>query len=231
MAGADRPPGVTAGRDGDRARSRILEALHRSPGGAGVQELADGLGLHVNTVRFHLDRLLAAGQVSRSAERRNRRGRPRLTFTASPGPQLHGGRRDYRLLAEMLTGLVAELGPEAAPRATDVGRRWGAGLTRRRSAGAPPGPAEARRELIRVLDEVGFAPEPEPAGDASRILLRHCPFLEAAEAHPDVVCSLHRGLMDGALAEIDAPIATDRLVPFAEAGGCVAHLVAAGSAR
>ena len=229
MAGADHPPGLTDAGPGEHARRRLLEELRRAPAGLGVQELADRVGLHVNTVRFHLDRLLAAGQVNRTAEPRDRPGRPRLTFTAAPGPQLHGGRRDYRLLAEMLTGLVAELGPDAVPRAAAVGRRWGASLARTSASGRPLGATASRRELLRVLDEVGFAPELTAASDGPRVLLRHCPFLEAAQAHPDVVCSMHRGLMDGTLAAVGAPIATDRLVPFAEPGGCVAHLVAARS--
>lgn len=212
---------MSAPGEGDGTRLRILDALRRSPAGLGVQELAGRVGLHVNTVRFHLDRLVAGGQVTRSAEPRNGPGRPRLTFTAAPGPQLRGGQRDYRVLAELLTDVVAGLGPEAAPRARAAGRRWGEYLARP-PAGGSPDAAGARRELLRVLDEVGFAPE----ADGSRILLRHCPFLEAAEAHPEVVCSMHRGLMDGALAGIGAPLATGRLVPFAEPGGCVAHLVA-----
>lgn len=232
MASGDQPPGMTpagrprtdepAGGEGERARLRVLEALRRSPSGLGVRELAVQVGLHVNTVRFHLDRLLAEGQVQRAAERRDRPGRPRLTFTAVPGPQLLGGRRDYRVLAELLTDLVAGFGPEAARRARSVGRRWGAFLARKPPE--PPGADEARRELLRVLDEVGFAPQPD--GEPSRLLLRHCPFLEAAELHPEVVCAMHRGLMDGALDEIGAPLATERLVPFAEPGGCVARLSA-----
>ena len=29
------------------------------------------------------------------------------------------------------------------------------------------------------------------------IAFAHCPFRELAEAHPDLVCSLHRGLVEG----------------------------------
>lgn len=228
MAGADHPPELTERAPGEQARQRLLAELRRAATGLGVQELAARVGLHVNTVRFHLDRLLATGQVSRATEPREGPGRPRLTFTVSPGPQLYGPRRDYRLLAEMLTGLVAQLGAEAAPRATAVGREWGASLARRPSSGRPSGQAAARRELLRVLDEVGFAPALEPGTNGSRVLLRHCPFLEAAESHPAVVCSMHRGLMDGALTAIGAPLATDRLAPFADPRGCVASLVAAG---
>jgi predicted ArsR family transcriptional regulator len=39
-----------------------------------------------------------------------------------------------------------------------------------------------------------------------------------------VVCSIHLGLMQGMLAELDAPIDTDRLDPFVEPDLCVARL-------
>lgn len=224
MAGRDHSPGVTPTPSSERARLRILESIRRSPQGSTVQELADRVGLHVNTVRFHLDRLLADGQVSRSAQPRERPGRPALTFTATPGPQLYGGQRDYRLLAEILTGVVADLGADAAPRAGEVGRRWGASMAQKLAGRRPLGEQRAKAELVRVLDDVGFAPELPSDGDGRRILLRHCPFLEAAQEHPEVVCSVHRGLMDGALAEMGAPLATERLVPFAEPAGCVARL-------
>ena len=227
MASRDHPAGMTP--SGDRpARLRILDLIRRSPQGMTVEDLAESVGLHVNTVRFHLDRLLAAGQVTRAAESRDRPGRPRLTFAAAPGPQLYGETRDYRLLAEILTGVVADLGAGAAPRAREVGRRWGASMAQKVAGRRPLGEKRAEAELVRVLDEVGFAPERPSAGDPRRVLLRHCPFLEAAEAHPEVVCSVHRGLMDGALAEMGAPLATERLVPFAEPAGCVAQLMRTG---
>lgn len=234
MASRDHPPGVTPGGSpvgtpaahGERARLRILESIRRSPEGITVQELADRVGLHVNTVRFHLDRLLTEGQVTRSTQPRDRPGRPALTFTAAPGPQLYGEQRDYRLLAELLTGVVADLGDDAVPRARAVGRRWGAWLAANVASDGPLGAERSKAELVRVLDDVGFAPELPADGDDRRVLLRHCPFLEAAQAHPQVVCSVHRGLMDGALAEMGAPLATERLIPFAEPAGCVAQLVA-----
>jgi predicted ArsR family transcriptional regulator len=60
--------------------------------------------------------------------------------------------------------------------------------------------------------------------------LRHCPFLELAEVRAQVVCPIHLGLMQGAMAAWDAPVTVDRLVPFAEPDLCVAHLGAVGAA-
>jgi predicted ArsR family transcriptional regulator len=63
-------------------------------------------------------------------------------------------------------------------------------------------------------------------GKRYRLCLRQCPFREVAQQHQDVVCALHLGLMQGALAQMRAPVTADRLEPFAEPGLCVAHLTA-----
>jgi predicted ArsR family transcriptional regulator len=54
--------------------------------------------------------------------------------------------------------------------------------------------------------------------------VRGCPFREVAENHQDVVCQLHLGLMQGALARMRAPVTADRLEPFAEPSLCIAYL-------
>ncbi len=82
---------------------------------------------------------------------------------------------------------------------------------------APADPTAAASRL-------GFSPQVEP--DA--VLLRTCPLLDAARRHPEVVCQVHLGLVDGALAahEVTAPGA--RLEPFARPGACVLTLSSAG---
>ena len=77
-----------------------------------------------------------------------------------------------------------------------------------------------------MLGDLDFAPEPVAGehGSPDRIRLRHCPFLELAEPHRDLVCPLHLGLMQGALAELRAPVTVTALTPFAETTACLAHL-------
>ena len=57
-------------------RRAILELLREAPDGLGASEAAAPLGLHVTTVRFHLERMVAAGVVG-TAQRRGSVGRPR----------------------------------------------------------------------------------------------------------------------------------------------------------
>lgn len=205
------------------SRLRILDHLRRAAAPLALQELAGRTGLHVNTVRFHLERLEAEGLAVRDVENRSQPGRPRLTFTATPRPDLGAERRSYRLLAEMLAGYLATAVTDVDREATRIGNAWGGYLTTRPAPYRRATEQEAVAELLRVLDDVGFAPECSEDETGHRFVLRQCPFLEVAEAHREVACSVHLGLMQGALAELRAPLAVDELLPFAVPSGCVAH--------
>jgi predicted ArsR family transcriptional regulator len=52
----------------------------------------------------------------------------------------------------------------------------------------------------------------------------HCPFLEVAEEHEDVVCAMHLGLMRGVLERREAPLGVRDLEPLVAPGLCLAHL-------
>lgn len=68
------------------SRVRLLDALRASKRALDARELAEACGLHVSTVRFHLEILAAAGLVRSQSEPAHRRGRPRLLYTpASAG--------------------------------------------------------------------------------------------------------------------------------------------------
>lgn len=188
-----------------------------------MQGLAEQTGLHANTVRFHLERLVGEGLVERQVEERGEPGRPRLTFTAAPRPDPARERRNYQLLAEILTSYVTGTTTDPVQAAIEAGRAWGHYLTDRLTPFQRVTEEEAVTRLLAILDTVGFAPELAP-DDKRQVLLPHCPFLEIAEAHREVVCSIHLGLMQGALAEMRAPVTADRLLPFVEPSLCVAHL-------
>jgi predicted ArsR family transcriptional regulator len=134
------------------------------------------------------------------------------------------GRRHYWLLAEMLTSLIAGVMPKPGEAAAEAGREWGRYLTEQPPPYQRLGAGEAVERLTGTLEEVGFAPEAVADGTRYQLRLRRCPFREVAERHQDVVCQLHLGLMQGALAQMRAPVTADRLEPFAEPSLCIAHL-------
>jgi predicted ArsR family transcriptional regulator len=115
---------------------------------------------------------------------------------------------------------LAELAnrPDPGTGAVEAGLAWG-----REAWRSDPGDAaEPILALVDLLDELGFAPEAR--ADGQSIGLRHCPFLELAEAGPRTVCHIHLGLMQGALEARRSPLTVNRLEPFAEPDLCLAHL-------
>ena len=59
--------------------------------------------------------------------------------------------------------------------------------------------------------------------------MRRCPFHDLAETSPDVVCAVHKGLIDGALAELGSDLAVEGLDVFVRPDLCVARLRKAAS--
>lgn len=220
-------PGRPSGR-----RTEIWQVLREAEGPLGIADLAAQLGVHPNTVRFHLDQLLAQGQVERVAPPRSGPGRPPLLFRAVVRMDPEGPRR-YRLLAEVLAGALADQ-PDARARSVEAGRRWWGEHAPRFTARERELPAEPVARLGVLLDELGFAPEPPtsrgPEPHRVELGLRHCPFLDLTAqdtaARSEVICPIHLGLMQGALDDWDAGIAVERLEPMVEPDRCVAHLLA-----
>lgn len=200
----------------DPSRVAVLETVLGARRPLGVREIAEAVGLHVNTVRAHLSRLEERGLVTARAERRDRRGRPRTLYAARE----ESGPRDYRLLAEALVAAAA--GADGDGRAAAVAAGHAQGV---RIAGAPEYPVSAGRAVARVvevLDAAGF--RPCASADGRRIELRNCPFRELSERAPEVVCGVHLGVVRGVLRGLGAPVTATRLRPFAEPGLCTVEL-------
>ncbi|MGW2716626.1 helix-turn-helix transcriptional regulator [Streptomyces sp. NPDC001492] len=207
-------------------RRAVLDVLRTAAAPLGVAETAERIGVHPNTVRFHLEALTGEGLVERQVLEPSGRGRPRTVYAPRPGMD-RGGTRGYRLLAQMLLGRIAAMGPDARATATEAGRAWGRSLVESPPPSWRPTPEESAGRLVELLDRLGFAPDPEGGEVPSRIRLRHCPFLELAEEYGQLVCPLHLALMQGALAELRAPLTATDLEPFAEPDACLAHLAPA----
>lgn len=208
-------------------RHEVLQQVRDARTPVGVAEVARALDVHPNTVRFHLRVLIEQGRVERVRAESDGPGRPAEQFRPVVGMD-PGGTRNYTALARVLVaGLAA--GPDPAGRAAAAGREWGRELAA--SAAACAGRKGPVRRLVDLLDGLGFAPSRSGEPARARIGLHHCPFLELAVENPRVICSVHRGLMDGALAEWGSDAAVSSLDAFAEPGLCVARLKPAGRSR
>lgn len=224
-------------------RDRILRLVRDAPEPVSALGLAAQLGIHPNTVRFHLDSLIRDGAIERADEppapAARAVGRPALRYRRAGRMSPSAGRTDYRLLAAVLVGHVAA-GDDPAAAALRIGRTGGAALLAQAAppdaerlpgpVGAPGAadtqPAAATERMIRALDSLGFQPEAEAAGveAPAQIGLRHCPFLDLAMTNAEVTCSLHLGLLQGAFDAMDSPIDAIGIEPFAQPDLCVVRL-------
>src|SRR5690242_1803710 len=238
----------------NRQRERVLAMVREHGDAVDAVELAAQIGLHITTVRFHLDALCDEGAIVRTRMNRPGKGRPRTGYRAVQE------RVDYRTLAEVLALELGQNVETRARRAQHAGQKWAARLPDAQQAGTDE--AEATSVVIAndVLDRaavrttvvftaMGFAPEiaaatepkrmssgrRRPAPGRERIILLHaCPVRDLARPRPEVVCGMHRGLLQGLLDKTMAeeghrnsrrPAISAHLEPFVEPELCVASLV------
>jgi predicted ArsR family transcriptional regulator len=200
----------------DAHRVRIVEELRTAEGGLYAAELADRIGLHANTVRWHLGILADAGLVGSSPAARARPGRPRILYSLEPEPAEHGT-DEHRLLATVLTGALA-IGEEGAVRAEEAGEAWRRYLLARDPLERVRG--DGVEEVVELLDQQGF----EPSAHDDEIRMARCPFHALAESQPEVVCAVHKGLIAGALSSLGSDLEVEGLDVFVRPDLCIARL-------
>ncbi|GAA4352338.1 hypothetical protein [Microbacterium rhizosphaerae] len=184
----------------DATRDRVARLLAEADGAMDAAAVAAAVGIHVTTARFHLDRLVDAGQALRAPMAEGMRGRPRVGYSPAAAMRTEPSRA---AMVAALAGALAD-DPDGPVRARAAGRAWAATL-----GGAP--------ELVDVLERLGFAPE----SDGDGIRLRACPFLDAARIHPGIVCQVHRGIIERVVGDAAADV---RLIPFEGTRGCLVAL-------
>ncbi len=172
------------------SRARLIGLLRQAGRPCSVVELAESTGLHVNTVRGHLDVLVRVGLAERSRSRRSTPGRPSVLYSptvASLPPQ---------------ESLVADAQAWARDHAQF-------------EVGSATGRDAAVALVTQMLAERGFAPRGEEGG---HLVLTACPYSDLAGAEQRLVCGLHLGLVRGALDRMGAPftarfVSVDVLTP------------------
>jgi predicted ArsR family transcriptional regulator len=201
---------------GDNTRYAIYLELARSPRPRSTAEVADTLGLHPNTVRPHLERMRDVGLLQVEAEGRGAVGRPLHRYSLAPdAPAIGLEPPAMPLLARLLVEVAAAAGagPEEA---AEIGRAQGRESALRLTTvpGDPyrafPGDALAGDDadaedaasaciaaLVAELDHLGYDPELATDDAGVTVAFAHCPFAALAEKHPEIVCHIHRGLVEG----------------------------------
>jgi predicted ArsR family transcriptional regulator len=177
---------------GDNTRYAIYLELARAPMPLATAQIAEHLDLHPNTVRPHLERMREVGLLEVVAEGRGAVGRPQHLYSLAPdAPALGLEPPSFPVLARMLLRLAASAGLPAAD-AVEAGREQGAAAAARADRSLP-----CEDALVAELATLGFDPATVVDEDGVTIGFTHCPFEELARANPELVCSLHRGLVEG----------------------------------
>jgi predicted ArsR family transcriptional regulator len=180
---------------GDNTRYAIYLELARSPRPLTTAEIADVLDLHPNTVRPHLERMRDVGLIAVEVAGRGDVGRPQHRYSlADSAPSLGLEPPVLPVLARMVLSLAERLGADRAD-AFAVGA--GEGRHRAERFREAPSSLEA---VVSDLDRLGFDPvvsgDPDD-DDVAVVAFANCPFGDLAERHPELVCSLHHGLIAG----------------------------------
>lgn len=199
-------------------RAEVLRAVRAAPAGTGVAALVEATGLHENTVRFHLSRLVEEGMVERRAAPAGVPGRPPITFVSRPAAAPGGS---YQVIAEVLSRGLPRAVEDPAEVARQIGLEWGRSLHDRR----PPAQdlEQAVEDLGGILDRFGFDPEVQHGADGAEVRIRTCPFIEVTREHQTVPCGVHLGMMQGILQEAGTEAEVE-LEPFAQAPLCLGRV-------
>ncbi len=196
----------------DDTRYRLYRHLRRSGRAVSIRELAARLSLHPNTLRPHLHRLEEAGLVTHEFRRGASVGRPQTLYVAV---DLEGA-QEHRLLAGVLAGLLT--GARQRERAQELARDWGSYLVGR--AAPKPGsrihPGLNLAVLQGALADAGFDPRFRRGTRSVEISLRECPFRDLLEEHRELVCAVHRGLLEGMLGASRPPLRMTAFEPLAD---------------
>jgi predicted ArsR family transcriptional regulator len=182
---------------GDNTRYAIYLELARSPLPLSTAEIADVLDLHVNTVRPHLERMREVGLLDVRSEASGGVGRPQHRYSlAADAPALGLEPSPFPMLANVLLEAAHDAGLEPSD-LVEAGENQGRADGRGWAEGT-----DAIEALIVEQARLGFDPEAVDLEAGAVIAFAHCPFRAMAERHPDLVCSLHRGLVDGLVGEL-----------------------------
>ena len=192
---------------GDPTRRAVYIAIRESPEPLNAGDIASLFDIHPNVARHHLDKLAGDGYLDVSHRRPNGRsgpgaGRPAKYYTVSAKQiDVHFPTHRHDVLSDMLVRIIERIAPaNIKENAEEVGVEVGRELADEIGSPSDSGYEGAVRAVVRAMTGIGFGVSSDVAGQ--RLLMSHCPFGETAASHPDVVCSLDRGMVTGLMGSL-----------------------------
>jgi predicted ArsR family transcriptional regulator len=193
------------------SRARIQQVIETAVEPMTVEMIVEATGLHANTVRGHLDVLLAGNVITREAAESPGRGRPRWLYRAA-SPKTS----PFQFLAQALTVQLARA--DSVEFAEGAAERWAQALPDLPVAFSPD---EAVAETTDALNRLGFNAIASPVGDA--ISVTGCPYADLVDDNP-VICDIHTALVVRLLDQTEQPVTLESMDIWARRGMCVARL-------
>lgn len=193
------------------SRTRIQAVIETAAQPVTVEMIVEATGLHANTVRGHLDVLLAGEVISREPADSPGRGRPRWLYRAA-SPKAS----PFQFLAQALTVQLTRA--DSAEFAEEAAVRWAQALPDLPVAASPD---EAVAETTEALNRLGFDAIASPVGDA--ISVSGCPYADLVDDNP-VICDIHTALIVRLLDQTGQPVTLESMDVWARKGMCVARL-------
>lgn len=183
------------------SRINLLHEL-QVHGSMTVVELADATGLHHNTAREHLHRLIDAGFVHSEPIPRTSKGRPKVLYRAATHTD-----DSIRVARRHAAGVRSEQFHRMMPL---------------RDVGSESTAVDRQFDMLDDhMNQCGFDAQVDL--DASQMTMHRCPFANLARDNPQV-CEVHFALVKDALELIDGPLTAQVLHPFSGPDVCTVDL-------
>src|SRR3954465_7008701 len=198
----------------DPVRLRIVRHL-AGHGSATLGELTEAAGVHLNTIRAHVAALEAAGVLESEQQAASGPGRPASEYRLVDGWGLSS--TDFLELAGLLAAALVRNHPDRDT-LRETGADWGRYLVGR------PGRRDVAEELPRALERLGF----HATVDDGAVRISGCPCAIVSPDHPEVVCGLATGLVEGVLAASGSDLRVAEHDKRPEARRCTLRLTHVG---
>lgn len=180
-----------------------MQRLLDADGSVSVTEISDELGMHQNTVRFHLEGLVDAGYAIRETEDPQGHGRPRVLYrSTTEAPEVD----DHHLLdiAHVLLRHFVLDASDPQQVAEETGESWG-----RELAGAERSsrPEAALSSLAELTQSLGFS----TTLNNDSLEFDSCPYRDLNGPAKDSLCNMHLGMIRGYLEAVGADVEVEEL--------------------
>lgn len=187
-------------------RARVLGLLQSAGDPLSVNQVAEQLEMHRNSVRFHLDALVEKGYVAQSVASTGVPGRPPLHYTATADSPTISNMHMAEMVEVLLHRFVAP-SPDPESMAIQAGRDWGLRVV---EDDPDAGDGDTLTDLARYFGHRGFT----ASSRDDALTFTRCPFRGNVddEVMP-LICAMHRGFVEGYLEVSGSPEKLRHLTP------------------